>query len=318
MAPPLRDDEFERQRRFRQPDPADPAGAERPDWLTRAHDAAEEEATPADPAAPQAPSGPPSFATGRKYTPQIGQTLSGEIPSVPGRMAGLVGPPSAPRNFPHPLDTDAPTAHGHPAHGTPAHDFPDDFPEYTAPHEPAAPRVHAPQHGAGARGPATYGAAPKRESEWEGAVEHMEQVDRLSDDGFRVTSRGSSPGPAIMSSILNTLTSSRTLVLVALAVIALVAVMLFRPKQEQTASIAAIRKHPERFEGRAVKIHGRVGEVFPVGGGYAFHLHQGREDIVVFTRSRVPVRREEVTISGSISNGTLDGKTRQALFETAH
>jgi hypothetical protein len=55
-----------------------------------------------------------------------------------------------------------------------------------------------------------------------------------------------------------------------------------------------------------------------VGGGYAFYLRQGREDIVVFTRSRVPVRREELTIEGSISNGVLDGKTRQALFETAH
>ena len=85
-----------------------------------------------------------------------------------------------------------------------------------------------------------------------------------------------------------------------------------------TVSIAAIHKHPERFDGRPVKVRGKVGEVYEVGGGYAFHLLQGREDIVVFTRSRVPVRREEVTIEGSISNGVLDGKSRQALFETPH
>jgi hypothetical protein len=105
---------------------------------------------------------------------------------------------------------------------------------------------------------------------------------------------------------------------VALAVIAVVALMMFRPKEEQTVSISAIRHHPERFDGRPVKVKGRVGEVYAVGGGYAFHLYQGRDDIVVFTRSRVPVRREEVTISGSISNGILDGKPRQALFETPH
>ena len=94
--------------------------------------------------------------------------------------------------------------------------------------------------------------------------------------------------------------------------------MMFHPKEEQTVSIGAIHRHPERFDGRPVKVKGRVGEVYQVGGGYAFHLMQGREDLVVFTRSRVPVRREEVIIEGSISNGVLDGKTRQALFETAH
>jgi hypothetical protein len=158
--------------------------------------------------------------------------------------------------------------------------------------------------------------APPPESEWENAVEHA------------AYDRG--PGPQIrfhkqrswlpdLSSIVATLSRSSPLVFVALAVIAVVALMMFRPREgEQTASIAAIHKHPERFDGRPVKVRGRVGEVYEVGGGYAFHLYQGREDIVVFTRSRVPVRREELTIEGSISNGILDGKPRQALFETPH
>jgi hypothetical protein len=110
--------------------------------------------------------------------------------------------------------------------------------------------------------------------------------------------------------------TSKPFLILVLALGAVMAVMMFRPRDEQTTSIAAIRRHPERFEGRAVQVSGRVGEVFTVGGGYAFHLHQGRENIVVFTRSRVPVRSEKLTVTGSLSIGTLDGKTRHALFET--
>jgi hypothetical protein len=157
---------------------------------------------------------------------------------------------------------------------------------------------------------------------WESAVGRVEKEDEFLEEGSGAVRYGSSrrasrgPSGAGLQSILAMLSKSPPLVLVALAVIAVVALMLFRPKDEQTASISAIRHHPERFDGRPVKVKGRVGEVYAVGGGYAFHLYQGRDDIVVFTRSRVPVRREEVTISGSISNGILDGKPRQALFET--
>jgi len=159
---------------------------------------------------------------------------------------------------------------------------------------------------------------------WENAVERVAKDDEFLEEGAGAARYGSSrraprgPSGAGLQSILAVLSKSPPLVLVALAVIAVVALMMFRPKEEQTVSISAIRHHPERFDGRPVKVKGRVGEVYAVGGGYAFHLFQGRDDIVVFTRSRVPVRREEVTISGSISNGILDGKPRQALFETPH
>jgi hypothetical protein len=152
---------------------------------------------------------------------------------------------------------------------------------------------------------------------WENAVERVEGVTPGPEPTVRIYRKWSLPSFPWLQSALGALTRSQPLVFVALAVIAVVALMMFRPKDEQTVSIAAIHKHPERFEGRPVKVRGRVGEVYEVGGGYAFYLRQGHEDIVVFTRSRVPVRREEVTISGSISNGVLDGKTRQALFETA-
>ena len=158
---------------------------------------------------------------------------------------------------------------------------------------------------------------------WESAVGRAAHDDELLTEESGTASRGpemrthASSG-AVLQSIVGALSKSPPLVFVALAVIAVVALMMFHPKEEQTVSIGAIHRHPERFDGRPVKVKGRVGEVYQVGGGYAFHLMQGREDLVVFTRSRVPVRREEVTIEGSISNGVLDGKTRQALFETAH
>ena len=167
------------------------------------------------------------------------------------------------------------------------------------------------------------GARRSEGDSWESAVQRAAREGEFLDEGSGAGRYGASKraarassGGAALQSILAMLSKSPPLVFVALAVIAVVALMMFRPKEEQTVSISAIRHHPERFDGRPVKVRGRVGEVYEVGGGYAFHLYQGRDDLVVFTRSRVPVRREEVTITGSISNGILDGKSRQALFET--
>lgn len=293
MAPPLGENEFEGQRRFRKPEPAGDSEAERPDWLTRASEGGGDAAKPPDAA------GPPPFAPGRKYRPTLTHThaVPDPAPAHEGpveRMSGLVGPPGAGAAGAPRLETDSTlSSRAAPAHGA----------------------THGP-----------HGAPAKRDPDsWEGAVARASREEDLSPDSPPARNYGASrwKGRAGHSfdptPIFRALTSSRTLVLVALAAVALVAVMMFRPKQEgETTSIAAIRKHPERFEGQVVKVRGRVGEVFQVGGGYAFHLLQGREDIVVFTRSRVPVRREEVTISGSISNGVLDGKTRQALFEATH
>ena len=187
--------------------------------------------------------------------------------------------------------------------------------------KPPGPALHLPGHGP---------AAPADPDSWEGAVERAHNEAR-----FTYVDQEALKGPGIVdrtveairsgrvtsamggfASTLSGLSRSKPVIIAALAVIAVVAAMVFRPKVEQTTSIAAVQRHPERFEGQPVKIRGRVGEVFVVGGSYAFNLQQGREHIVVFTRSRVPVRGEEVTIIGSISAGTLDGKTRQALFET--
>lgn len=91
--------------------------------------------------------------------------------------------------------------------------------------------------------------------------------------------------------------------------------LVFRPGAASTIPLREIREHPERYDNASVAVSGKVGEVFAVGGGYAFNLHQGRDTLVVFTRSRTPVPREKVTVKGSISTGFLDGRPRQALFE---
>lgn len=81
--------------------------------------------------------------------------------------------------------------------------------------------------------------------------------------------------------------------------------------------LARIQHEPATWDGQSVTVHGRVADVYPVGGGYAFYLVQGRDTIVTFTRSRVPTPRERVVVTGQISTGYLDGAPRQALFETA-
>lgn len=128
------------------------------------------------------------------------------------------------------------------------------------------------------------------------------------------------PRPALRESwwviALDLVRTDRRVQIVALLVFgAVAAVTLLRPREDMRIPLRAIRTDPARFDNRVVTVGGRVGEVFAVGGGYAFFLHQGRDTLVVFTRSRQPRMRENVTIKGSISTGFLDGAPRQALFE---
>ncbi len=104
---------------------------------------------------------------------------------------------------------------------------------------------------------------------------------------------------------------------VALAVL-LVAVLavVFWPHAEKSLSIGAIRRDPGRFDGQDVRVSGRVGEVFDVGAGYAYYLHQGRDTLVVFTRSRTPRRGDHLTVVGMVSTGYLNGQSGTALFES--
>lgn len=89
----------------------------------------------------------------------------------------------------------------------------------------------------------------------------------------------------------------------------------FWPRGETGVSISRIRHHPEQFDSQMVRVHGKIGDVYEIAGGYTFYLLQGRDTLVVFTRTRVPVRDDNVSIRGTISTGYLDGVAGQALFE---
>lgn len=93
-----------------------------------------------------------------------------------------------------------------------------------------------------------------------------------------------------------------------------VAVVMIQPKEEFT-SIRHIKTHAREMDGRLVHIRGTVGQSFPVGGGFAFYLHQKRDTIVVFTRNGTPVERKHIKLMGTVSTGFLDGAARAAIFE---
>jgi len=187
-----------------------------------------------------------------------------------------------------------------------------------APTEGRPARKAAPEDVARARKPAPEDAAPARP----GARD-------LEAQGFPDDAPAAS-GPAARSPLApldepwwivaleDLRSSSRTQVFVIVALLVAVAAWIFWPHGEPGVSLATIRRHPERFDNQIVRVKGEVGDVFSVGGGYAFSLQQGRDTMVVFTRSRVPASHQNVTIEASVSTGFLDGVQRQALFEVAH
>ena len=97
-------------------------------------------------------------------------------------------------------------------------------------------------------------------------------------------------------------------------VVAVITTAFLWPK-EQFSSIRNIKAHARALDGQLVHVHGRVGQSFPVGGGFAFYLHQSRDTIVVFTRNRMPVERTHIKLVGTVSTGFLDGAPRAAIFE---
>jgi len=124
--------------------------------------------------------------------------------------------------------------------------------------------------------------------------------------------------PPWWSNIADTLRSDRRVQL-GLGV-ALLAVLLFTlwPRGEKTTSIAHLKEHPERYADTPVRVGGRVSEVFAVGGSWAYTVVQGRDTIVVFSRTREPKIREPIVVVGTLSRGFLDGQSRVAIFESTH
>ncbi len=115
---------------------------------------------------------------------------------------------------------------------------------------------------------------------------------------------------------LDALRSERRVQLIALGVVVLVVAWLtLWPRAEGGVSLATLRRNPARWDSQRVKVHGRIGDVFPLGGGYAFYLMQGGDTIVVFTRAGQPETNKTTDVVGTVSTGFLDGVPRQSIFE---
>lgn len=97
-------------------------------------------------------------------------------------------------------------------------------------------------------------------------------------------------------------------------VLGVVAYLLW-PRGTAGVSLAQIRQHPEAFEGRSVRVGGKAGETFAVGGSYVYNLFQGRDTVVVYSRLRRPRLHERVKVEGTVSIGYLEGEPRVAVLE---
>jgi hypothetical protein len=95
-----------------------------------------------------------------------------------------------------------------------------------------------------------------------------------------------------------------------------VLVLTFWPRNDRITSIAHLKQHAERFADTPVRVGGRVSEVFSVGSSWAYTVVQGRDTIVVFSRTRAPKVRERIVVVGTLSREFLDGQSRVAIFES--
>jgi hypothetical protein len=136
----------------------------------------------------------------------------------------------------------------------------------------------------------------------------------VSPDAFRIETVPM-PWTIQLAHVLRTDRRLQAMVLVVLAVLSAIALW---PRGEQPTSVGRIRHHSDRYDGASVRVAGTVGQVFSVGGGHAFYLIDGRDTLVVFTRTRVPRERQHVRVGGTMSVGWLDGRPTLALFESAN
>ncbi len=113
----------------------------------------------------------------------------------------------------------------------------------------------------------------------------------------------------------NLMRLDRRVQLVALGAVLVLVLVAAWPRAEKTISVAHLKEHVEQYADTQVRVGGRVSEVFRVGGSWAYTLVQGRDTIVVFSRTRGPKVREKIVVVGTLSNGYLDGQSRVAIFE---
>jgi hypothetical protein len=278
---------FERHRT----DPSPAPDSERPDWLVGAEEGAQAEQARGDQAYPHLKlvrPGAPEPRPGAPASPSRPQAWKAAASSVPKLQRVTVDVPA--RSQPA-----APVA---PLHGEPA--------------RAQSSRSAAPTDRPGAVDAGdTFGDAPAfspaQEPEADplavpSAVPRAAHAPRLDE-----------PWWAIVADALQTNRGLQAGLVVALLAALAWAVW---PRSETTVPIRAIHEHPERFDGRQVRVKGKVGDVYEIGGAFAFYLEHNRDTIVVFSRVRRPYRNERLEVAGSVSMGYLDGVARPSLFET--
>jgi len=130
------------------------------------------------------------------------------------------------------------------------------------------------------------------------------------------TAAAGSPHAPLVTWLRSVGTPRFILAIAAVAIAVVITALILRPKERFT-SIANIKRNAQDLDGQIVNIKGTVGQTFPMGGGFAYYLHQSRDTIVVFTRNRTPLERTRVKLAGTVSTGFLDGVARPAIFEDA-
>jgi hypothetical protein len=264
--------------------PAGPRPVAKPEWLVGAHEALEAE-----------------FGHGEDVPGLAPPELRSAIPAPPRQSSG-------PRPV-NPYEGFAGSAAGR-AHGSSWVET-----GYSAPAPPQAQAQPAPEDDRDPDDPFGHGRARE-----EAAVPGEELAGPETPSAASERTRSAPPTPAPKpwwEPLLAQALTPRGLIVMGVAVIAIIAVMLLFGPKDNSVPLSRIRHNAKQYDGQLVKVRGKVGEVYPVGGGYSFYLLQGRDTIVVFTRSRTPVSNDHVSVSGVISTGVLNGQVRQALLESS-
>jgi hypothetical protein len=299
----------------------EPPPAQRPDWLVGA-----DEGVAAEQGRQKTAGTPLPFklnsAADRAADPEVMAAKEVERPIAPIRPVAPQGPPAPPKPVAWTAaSSSVPTLKGQ---------SPPASPKATSGAKPAArPAAAAGEPGPARSGAASNaahrGAAPGEPAERAPMPDFDPPADGEEDAASFPTEAAPAPRPRPMPRpleepwwviALDTLRANRAVQLgIGGVILITLTIYFFWPHSEPGVSLRSLRHDAARWDGHIVRVEGRVGEVFPMGDGYAYNLHQGRDTIVVFTRTHHPISRQNVTVVGSVTTGFLDGEAHQAIFE---
>ena len=125
------------------------------------------------------------------------------------------------------------------------------------------------------------------------------------------------PATPLVVRVLDRIRGDRRVQMLLLATALLATLGLVWSQGPNPQSITNVMRHPERYDGRVVTLHGRVGEVYDVGAGHAYYLTHGHDAIVVFSQDEAPEHDQDVRVSGTLHAGSIGGESHLALFTSS-